>query len=166
MSRERQLAVADDRIVQILPNASLSPRGALYFFMSVAGATVLVSGSAVAAGYWPVLPFAGAELLLLGLVLRRLQRRARYREVVRISADKIVVEKGENRVQERLEFQRHWSQVQLRRSRAGNHLSHLWIMSQGRGCEIGRCLTETERIGLARRLREFIGPVNVSPELA
>ena len=155
-----------DRIVQILPNASLSERGASLFFMSVAGATLLVSGTAAAAGYWPVLPFAGAELLLLWFVLRHMQRRGRYKEVIRINQQQIVVEKGENEVQERLEFVRHWSQVQLRRSKAGNHLSHLWIVGQGQGCEVGRCLTETERIGLARRLGQYIGPVNVSPELA
>ncbi len=160
------MAGAADRIVQILPNASLSPRDARFFFWSVVGATVLVSGTAVAAGYWPVLPFAGAELLILALALRHLQRRARYMEVIRISDKKIIVEKGENAIQERLEFVRHWSRVELRRSRAGNHLSHLWITSQGQGCEVGQCLTETERLGLARRLGEFIGSVNESPELA
>lgn len=160
------MAIVEDRIVQIEPNASLTPRGARLFYMSIVAVTVLVSGTAAAAGYWPVLPFAGAELVLLGLVLRYLQRRGRYREVIRISDKKIVVEKGENQVQERLEFVRHWSQVELRRSRVSHHASHLWIVSQGKGCEVGYCLTETERIGLARRLGEFIGPVNVSPELA
>jgi uncharacterized membrane protein YfcA len=50
----------------LAPHCSLSTRGALLFFGSVCLATFGVAGVATFLGYWPVLPFAGAEMLLLG----------------------------------------------------------------------------------------------------
>ena len=154
-----------DHIVEISPNLSLSPRGAAWFYLSLVLGTLLVSGPMIALGYWPILPFAGFELALLGFVLWSVQRAGRYREVIRIGPERIVVEKGEKHVRERLEFARHWSAVELRRPATRSQASQLLITSQGRGCEIGRCLTESERRGLAARLREFIGPINATPEL-
>lgn len=153
-----------ERIFEISPNMSLSPRGAVIFYLSLVLATVLVSGTAAVLGYWPVLPFAGFELLVLGIALYLVQRRGRYREVLRIGEKVIVVEKGENAVQERLEFVRHWASIEMER-RPNAVLSRLVIAGQGKRCEIGECLTEAERVGLARRLEQFIGPVNASPPL-
>jgi len=48
----------------------------------------------VARGYWPVLPFAGLELLVLGIALWISMRRGAYREVISIYPDRIEVEKG------------------------------------------------------------------------
>jgi uncharacterized membrane protein len=154
-----------DHIVEISPNASLSGRGAAWFYLSIVAGTLMVSGPMIAMGFWPILPFAGFELALLAFVLWSVQRGGRYREVIRIGRDKILVEKGEHRVRERLEFARHWSAVELRRPTTRSHASRLLITGQGRGCEVGRCLTDSERAGLATRLREFIGPVNATPEL-
>lgn len=153
-----------ERIFEISPNISLSARGAVIFYLSLVLATVLVSGTAAVMGYWPVLPFAGFELLVLGIALYLVQRRGRYKEVLRIGEETIVVEKGENAVRERLEFVRHWARVDMER-RPDAALSRLVISGQGQRCEIGECLTESEREGLARRLATFIGPVNASPPL-
>jgi len=46
----------------LTPHCSLSVRGAVLFFGSVCLATFGVAGVATAMGYWPVLPFAGAEM--------------------------------------------------------------------------------------------------------
>lgn len=155
-----------EKILEIAPNRSLSPRGARLFYGSLVAGTVLVSGTVAALGYWPVLPFAGLELAVLGYALWSVQRGGRYREVVRISERTVVVEKGQLSPEERVEFDRHWSRVELRRRSAANSLTRLELSSQGSRCELGRCLSETERQGLARRLNECIGPLNASPDLA
>lgn len=153
------------RIFEISPNLSLTPRGAAIFFVAVLLSTILVSGSAAWLGYWPVLPFAGLELLILAFALYSVQRRGRYKEVLHIGDEKIVVEKGENNVQERLEFVRHWTRVEIRPGNRTSGVSRLLLSGQGLSCEIGECLTQSERVGLAHRLEKFIGPVNASPPL-
>lgn len=149
------------RIVQISPNNSLSPAGARIFFASLCLGTLLVSGSIAALGYWLVLPFAGAELVLLGFVLGYSMRRGRYREVVSVGADEIVIEKGLGRAEFREVFPRHWSRVCLEPARLRGYPSTLSIVCHGRHCLLGDCLTETERVSLASRLRELIEPVDV-----
>ncbi len=157
------MAAHTERVFHITPNLSLTPRGAVLFYLTVLGGTLVVSGGVALAGYWPVLPFAGFELALLAGVLYTIQRRGRYKEVLRIEDEKIIVEKGEIAVQERVEFARHWATVEM--SRGGTPVSRLAIKAHGERCVVGECLTETERQGLARRLVQCIGPVNTSPPI-
>ncbi len=153
------------RTFHISPNLSLSPTGALLFYLSVVLGTLLVSGSVALAGFWPVLPFAGLELALLGWVLWSIQKRGRYKEVLTVSQQSVVVEKGEQDVEERVEFARHWAGVEMRKGRSRSAASRLAITAHGKRCVVGDCLTEDERRALARRLTECIGPQNASPSL-
>ena len=154
------------RTFHIAPNLSLSPTGAVLFYLTVVFGTLLVSGSVALAGFWPVLPFAGLELALLAWVLWSVQKRGRYREVLTIDDQSVVVEKGENEVKERVEFARHWAGVEVRAGSGPRAPSRLSISAHGKRCAIGDCLTEDERRSLARRLNECIGPHNASPTLS
>lgn len=153
------------RTFHISPNLSLSPTGAVLFYLSVVFGTLVVSGGVALAGFWPVLPFAGLELALLGWVLWSIQKRGRYKEVLTVNEDSVIVEKGENDVEQRVEFRRHWAGVEMRSSGRPTAASRLSISAHGRRCVIGECLTEDERRALARRLTECIGPHNTSPAL-
>jgi uncharacterized membrane protein len=46
------------------------------------------------------------------------------------------------------------------------HLSRLTIESHGRACEVGRFLTDDERLRLAARLERLVGKTSESPVLA
>ena len=45
------------------------------------------------AGYWPILPFAGLELLALGAALRWSLREGQRRELIRVDEDRVLVRK-------------------------------------------------------------------------
>ncbi len=107
-------------------------------------------------GFWPVLPFAGLELLALGLALRVSLRRGRYREVISVFADRVVIEQGSSQPTQVTEFPRAWARVELAESRYRGHPGRLTIGSHGRWCEVGRTLTDEERKSLSHRLRELI----------
>ena len=62
------------------------------FFGSVCLATFGVAGVATALGFWPVLPFAGAEMLLLGWALHSNMQRRFERETIDISDTEVVIE--------------------------------------------------------------------------
>jgi uncharacterized membrane protein len=128
----------------------------LLFFGITAGVSLVIAGALAARGFWPVLPFAGLEMFALGLALGLSVRRGRHREFVSVYADRIVIEKGGDRVEERLELPRHWTRVELVRAPWRGHPSRLMLSGHGRRCEIGAMLTEPERESLQRRLAQLL----------
>jgi uncharacterized membrane protein len=136
----------------------------LLFFSVTAGISLLVAGALAAHGFWPVLPFAGLELFALGLALGLSLRRNRYRELVRVYSDRIVVEKGVGAVEHRLELPRHWARAELVRAPWRGHRSRLLLRCEGRSCEVGAVLTEAERESLRARLAELIAGAEAPAE--
>ena len=149
--------------IEICPNCSLSLRGAALFF---AGACVVpfgVAGFLALRGFWPVLPFAGLEMALLGWALHSSLQRRFHSQTIIVSEGEVSIESRERERCARVVFPRHWAQVKLRRPAARLHPSRLTIESHGHQCELGSFLTEEERRGLALRLQRLIGRVNESP---
>ena len=151
----------------LAPHCSLNIRGAFIFFAIVCAGTLGIALVATVLGYWPVLPFAGAEMALLAWALRSSMLRRFERETILITDTEVVVESrsalkgGEN--PRRFVFQRHWARVKIRRPNSAR--SSLVIESHGRAREIGKFLTEEERRQLAAELRRLIGDMNQSPAL-
>ena len=134
------------------------------FFGSVCLATFGVAGVATALGFWPVLPFAGAEMLLLGWALRSNMQRRFERETIDVTETEIVIGYAQGNPQ-RVVFPRHWARVKIRRPNSPLHRSQLVIESHGRAYEVGKFLSEEERHQLAAELEQLIGGMNQSPAL-
>jgi uncharacterized membrane protein len=151
--------------IEIRPNCSLTVRGARMFFASACVVPFGMGGLLALKGFWPVLPFAGLEMVLLAWALKvSMERRFHFQSII-VGDSEVSVESRERGRNERVVFQRHWAQVKLRRPAASLHPSRLTIESHGRQCELGSFLTEEERRGLAVRLQRVIGRVNESPAL-
>ena len=144
------------RRIEIKPNRSLTPAAAAWFFAGLATLCLGIAVTLASMGFWLVLPFAGAELSLLGLVLFLSFRTARRRELIHIDAERVVVEQGPGRPAGRWEFRRPWVRIDLEPAPVRNHPSRLLLRQSDRVCEIGRCLTEHERTSLCARLREIL----------
>jgi len=159
----RSRVKAESLCIEICPNCSLTVSGARVFFGIACIAPCGIAAILALKGFWPVLPFAGLEMALLGWALSAgLQRRFHSQTITVTDADVSI----DTRVRARCEhvvFPRHWAQVKLRRPAARLHPSRLTIESHGRRCELGSFLTEEERRGLALRLQRVIGRVNESP---
>jgi uncharacterized membrane protein len=151
--------------IVIAPNCSLSVRGAVLFFLTACAPCFGIAGVLTFLGFWPVLPFAGLEMLLLGAALRISLARRHHRQTIVISEAEVAVQSDIGRIHSEVVFPRHWAQVKLRRSTSRLHPSRLVIESHGRQCAVGDFLTEEERCGLARKLSGLIGRVNESPAL-
>jgi uncharacterized membrane protein len=152
--------------IVIAPNCSLSVRGAVLFFVSLCAPCFGIAGALTFLGFWPVLPFAGLEMLLLGAALRISLRRRHHRQTIVVCESDVTVQSTIGKIHNEVVFPRHWAQVKLRRSTSRLHPSRLVIESHGRQCAVGDFLTEEERRGLAQRLSELIGRVNESPTLS
>ena len=140
----------------IRPNQSLSWRGLLWVYAVVALCLLGMSVAFALRGFWPVLPFAGLELLVLGVAFYLCLSRSQWREIVSIDADVVRVEKGRRQAEERWECPSFWAQVQLEKSPLAWYPSRLMIAYQGRGVEIGRFLCDDERAELAAALKRGI----------
>jgi uncharacterized membrane protein len=153
-------------MIQIAPNCSLRPRSAALFFASICMVSLSIAGTLALFGMWPILPFAGLEMLVLGWALRVSLRRRHHFQTIMLSEDKIRVETRNGPLTEQFEFPRHWARVKLRRADSRLHPSRLTIESHGRSCEVGSFLTEEERRALAKRLMRAVGRINESPPLS
>jgi len=141
------------------PNASLSAGQALAFFAGMCLICLGIASTFAALGYWPVLPFAGLELLALGAALAVVLRRNRYREVLSFERERIRVEFGMvgQRLRSSCEWPRSLTRVWLERD-ARADVTQLVLGYGAQRMVIGGCLTDGERAALARRLKELIHP--------
>src|SRR6202045_2519040 len=71
--------------IELAPNCSLKPPGAVLFFASICLFSLGFALIFVFQGFWPVLPFWGLEMLVLGLSLKASMRRAKYTQTVLIT---------------------------------------------------------------------------------
>jgi uncharacterized membrane protein len=149
------------RIV-IGPNASLDLRGAAWFLGSLSALALTVAMVCVFMGFWPVLPFAGAELMAVTAAVWVSLRRNLYREVVSIADDRVRIEfglagvQGEGGARSNVEFLRPWVRVMVEPGHRRHDPGRLLLCSSGQRVEIGRCLTEEERVALAARLKQLL----------
>ncbi len=149
--------------IEIRPNCSLTVRSARMFFASACVVPCGMGGFLALRGFWPILPFAGLEMLLLAWALKVSLERRFHSQTITVTESDVSIESRSRGRRERVVFPRHWAQVKLRRPAASLHPSRLTIESHGRHCELGSFLTEEERRGLALRLGRAIGRVNESP---
>jgi len=153
-------------MIQIAPNCSLRPPSALLFFGSLCLVSFGIAGALAWHGMWPILPFAGLEMLVLGWALRVSLRRRNFSQTILVTEDRVTVQTRNGPVRQQFEFPRHWAQVKLRPADTRWHPSRLTVESHGRSCAIGGFLTEEERRALAGRLMRSVGRVNESPPLS
>jgi uncharacterized membrane protein len=141
----------------IRPNRSLTWAQTKLAVCLIGVAPLSVALGFALAGLWPVVPFAGLELLAVGLCFYHCARRAGECEIVTVREGEIVVEKGRKRAEVKWSFNRYWAAIALDDSAGSRHPSRLFIRAHAGGVEIGRFLVEQERVALAGELRKLVG---------
>ncbi len=142
------------RIV-LRPNRAISWRANRIFLLIITFISTLIAGAFAWLGAWLILPFAGAEILLLGSLLWYVYTVHSRQEVVHFSKAEVVVEKGWREPILKWRCQRPWCRLNLYRS-------HPWYPQRLKlGCyqreiEIGEFLNENERDELRAYLRQFM----------
>src|SRR3974390_569843 len=102
------------RSIELCPNCPLSPRQARLFFMSVAAPALLFAALFASRGFWPVLPFAGLELGVLGWALWGSLLRRHLQQRLAISDAQVSVTTRDATGERQMVFSRHWARVTLR----------------------------------------------------
>ncbi len=143
----------------IRPNCSLRWRDVVRFYLGIVTISFGIAIAFAIQGAWLVLPFAGAEMLVLGVALYLVSRRGSCWQVISIDRDHIVITEHGSHHQRQETFQRAWARVELRPPPIQGHPSRLTIGSHGRRVEIGACLNEDDKKYLAHELSLAVRPV-------
>ena len=108
-------------------------------------------------GAWLVVPFFLLEMTLLGFVLFLLARDARYRETIEITAKQVLITVKDG-TQEPLKksFNLYWVEFVLKQDDKSWHPSRLYLKSHGHFIRFGQCLTDEDRLGLLKRLKNAL----------
>lgn len=141
---------------ELKPNCSIACETAFWFYGSLVVVSLSVALGFALVGFWPVLPFAGLELLILLACVHRQLLRAGFRDWIEIDADTVRIRKLRGEDESETAFQRGWATVELTGSGQTHRPRELAIRSSKRRCLVGEFLTDTERLGLNRRLREIL----------
>jgi uncharacterized membrane protein len=131
-------------------NCSISPRNLLCVLALAMCVSLGIASAFAWLGAWPVLPFAGIEMLALAAAFYVNGRHAADYERIALAKGKLLVEASVGGRLERHEFSPRWLRLAERRS--GQDL-RLLLVSRGSELEIGRHLDADRRVSLAAHLR-------------
>ena len=85
---------ADTTQIVARPNHSSSWRSNLYVLLAISVPSLGAAIGFTLLGAWPILPFAGLELLALGCALYYVNWKLQYRHVITLSEHSVKIEKG------------------------------------------------------------------------
>jgi len=129
------------------------------FYAAMVFASFSIAIGFAVQGAWLILPFAGLEMLVLGVALYQVARGNTRWQAVSVGDDHIeITDHFPGGGQQ--SFQRAWARVELKQPAIKGYPTGLTIGSHGRIKEIGRCLNEYEKKHLAHELRKVLRPAH------
>lgn len=144
----------------ITANQSASWRTNMRFFTLLAAVSLSIAFSfSFFAGAWLVLPFAGLELALVFFSLHHLCSSLSKMQVIRFTADEVIVEKGIKHPDFQWRAQRLWTKAHVQEPAFPNQRSSIYIAFKGQRIGIGEFLHEHEKDQLIRSLRGLISVI-------
>jgi uncharacterized membrane protein len=129
-------------------NNSLSSTGRFLVFAFIFIVSVGIAAAFAVLGAWLILPFAGIEMLVLYVAFRYVDRHAADYERIAIDDDTVKVEFLEAGRTRSHALSSYWARVVV-----DPDGSRLALRSHGRELEIGRYMSDEQRLDLARTLR-------------
>jgi len=155
------------RRVIIRPNRSMTWEQTKIVYLCIASCSLAIAGTFAIMGFWPVLPFAGAEVVVLGIAFYVNALAGTSVQAVTVGEDTVTVEKERPGPRCEWRFHRAWARVDIAWS-SGARASRLVVRSHGNEVVLGEFLTEAERALLAATLTDVLrygnpsGAVDVS----
>ena len=149
------------RRIIIRPNRSMTWEQTKAVYFCIASYSLAIAGAFAVMGFWPVLPFAGAEIAVLGIAFYVNALAGTSVQVVTVGEDIVKVEKERPGPRCEWNFHRAWARVDVDWS-SGAGASRLVVRSHGNEVVLGEFLTEAERALLAATLVDVLRDGNPS----
>lgn len=137
----------------IRPNRSLPVAGIALLFTAISVWALTIGVGFALAGMFMILPFAGLEVAVVGLLCRWFYRHVDDCELVTIDADRVHVMKRRGKAVTRYDFPRHWLRIRWDREAPGGTLR---VGSHGRFITLGDEINDGDRALLAQELQRLL----------
>ena len=138
----------------LTPYRSLSRRGFIIVMVLVAAVNFVVGSVFYAIGAWPVLGFAGLDVLAIWWAFKANFADARRAERIVITEHELVLERlSEAQGREEQRFVRRWVRVDLEEDRERELIGGLYLVSGATRTAIGAFLPPSEKRELAGQLK-------------
>ncbi len=148
--------------ILIEPNRPISWQDNIRFVRIFALLSLLVGGALFYQGLYLILPFSGLEVACLFGALYLVYRHYSICQVIYFTRDSVIIESGDKRATERVEYQRFLSTFYIDDN--GNYsIPRLTIRSHGKTTEIGSFLSYADKqalISLIRKLTQHFQQVD------
>ena len=142
--------------ILLRPNQSTDWKTSL-IFISIIAFTCLAIGIGFAfAGATMILPFAGLEVILVGVCVYLVMKQTYKQEVITLTQETLKIEKGEGKIDQVWEYFRMWSFVSVERPQHPWYPAHIVVTSKGERVPIGDFLNEDEKEELVSNLERII----------
>lgn len=130
-------------------NCSLEPRQLLMWYLAICGLTLVVATGFAIAGFWIVLPFAGLELLLVGVAFFVYARHAADFEMIELAPTQLTLVFADGARRTEIDLIPQWVRLDYN----GRYKSPLVISHKGQHLKIGKFIAEKDKPALHRELR-------------
>lgn len=130
-------------------NCSLSPKQLLQWYLSLCVITLVIAMGFLLAGFWIVLPFAGLELLLVGVAFVIYARHAADYEMIELQPNQLTLVMADGSKLTQLEWSPQWAKL----SYNGKYKAPLLFSYKGQQIKIGKFIAEKDKSALHRELK-------------
>jgi uncharacterized membrane protein len=145
------------------PNRSWTWRANTLFVATLMIISLVISIGFTLQGMWVILPFSILELGILTACLYYCVRRTHRQEVLTFSPDTLVLERGMQRPDTRIEFQRYFARFFVKGPRHPWYRKRIALRCRDTELEIGSFLTSDELDDLVHHLRAMIQRLDQLP---
>ena len=142
--------------ILIRPNQSISWKSSIVFILVIAFTCLTIGLGFAYVGATLILPFAGLEVLFVGICVYLVLNKTSQQEVITLSKDKLIIEKGAYKIKQVWEYFRLWSYISVERPRHPWYPAHIVVTSKGETVPLGDFLNEQEKEELVSNLENII----------
>lgn len=149
-------------VITLRPNRSLSWRGNLWLIASLSCIALAIGISFAALGAWVILPFSGLEILALSACLYVLAKRNARQEVITVSDNNVLVERGIDRPSAQWCYERSQSAFHIEKPTRAWSSPIISIRCQDQHLELGAFLNRRDKIKLINTLKSTVAHYNIT----
>lgn len=138
------------------PNASWTWRANLYLLYTLMGISLSIGFGFLLAGAWVVLPYSVLEMTILGLCLYYVVRKCNRQEVITVSEEEVLIQRGIRTPNESWNYHRMWAKFLVKSPRHPWDPEIVSIRSHGRELELGEFLSRGDKKQLIDALKRVV----------
>lgn len=143
-------------MIIVQPNCSASWRNNQLVLIAISIPSLTFAIGFALQGAWPILPFAGLELLALGSALYYVNWKLQYRHVITLSDENVCIDKGFYLPRQSWKFPRQGTDLAIVPERHPWDGPELSLQRTGESVTVGEFLNRDDSLKLAELLRKEI----------